>query len=54
MRIWDALTPSYRLSYSYVARVVLRIATGETGWHSPHALAERLRRAGPGPKQEGQ
>lgn len=23
MRIWDALTPSYRLSYSYVARVVV-------------------------------
>lgn len=41
MRIWDALLPPYRLSVSYVARVV-RIAT-ETTTLAPPVVATRFR-----------
>lgn len=42
MRIWDALTPSYRLSVSYIARV-LRIDPEQLLTEHPPVVAQRFR-----------
>ena len=39
MRVWDALTASYRLSFSYVARVVRLDATSDETEHRPVVAA---------------
>lgn len=41
MRLWDALTPSYRLSVSYIARVV-RIDPQGGGRQGPRVVATRI------------
>ncbi|MCP3963680.1 MAG: DUF4255 domain-containing protein [bacterium] len=41
MRIWDALTPSYRLSFSYIARVV-RIDPDQVADSRPVVVATRF------------
>jgi hypothetical protein len=41
MRIWDALTPSYRMSVSYIARVV-RIDPDDPAREGPPVVATRF------------
>jgi hypothetical protein len=49
MRIWDTLEPNYRLSLSYIARVV-RIDPDEIREERP-VVATRFEYAGPGPER---